>query len=217
MNQGLGWLIKLINSIIPYSLFLIPRLAQAQPSSPLQPGLLTDILDLGRQAAGVGLGENALYDLDLRLFVMRIIVQLLTVVGVIFLAYLIWGGVLWMTSAGAEEKIQKAQKILIRATVGVVIILLSYSATRFVAKETIRALQSSALTQVQSCAASNGTSACCPEWTAYKNGTTNLVENGGCVIGVFPFQTPKTDKACLEARYKKWTDCVDKNIKFQSK
>lgn len=182
------------------------------PSSPIQPGLLTEILDLGRQAAGVGLGDNALYDLDLRLFVMRIIAQLLGLVGVIFIAYLVWGGALWMTAAGAEEKIKKAQTILIHATVGVVIILLSYSATRFVARETIRALQSSALTQVQSCASSGGTSTCCPEWTAYQNGTTNYKVYGGC-IG----EWGKSDDACLKARYEKWTKCVDKNVKFKSK
>lgn len=181
------------------------------PSSPLDPKLLTEILDIGRQAAGVGLGDNALYDLDLRLFVMRLIAQLLGLVGIVFIAYLVWGGALWMTSAGAEEKIQKAQKILIRATVGVAIILLSYSATRFVARETIRALQSSALTQVQSCASSGGTSACCPEWTAYQSGTTNLAEFGGCV------GAPQGADDCVKARYETWKDCVDKNIKFKSK
>lgn len=177
------------------------------PESPLTPTLLNEILDIGRQAAGVGLGDAALYDLDLRLFVMRLVAQLLGLVGVIFVAYLVWGGALWMTAAGAEEKIQKAQKILIRATVGVVIILLSYSAARFVARETIRALQSSALTQVQSCASSGGTSACCPEWTAYQNGTTNLAEAGGCI------GAPQGTDACVKARYETWTDCVDKESK----
>ena len=174
------------------------------PTSPLQPGLLENILDIGRQAAAVGLGDSALYDLDLRLFVMRIVTQLLGVVGIIFIAYLVWGGALWLTSAGAEEKIQKANKVLIRAIVGVAIILLSYSATRFVAKNTIQALQVSALTQVQSCASSGGAAACCPEWITYQNGTTNLAEFGGCV------GAPGGTKACVQARYDKWSQCVKK-------
>ena len=178
------------------------------PTSPLQPGLLENILDIGRQAAAVGLGDSALYDLDLRLFVMRIVTQLLGVVGIIFIAYLVWGGALWLTSAGAEEKIQKANKVLIRAIVGVAIILLSYSATRFVAKNTIQALQASALTQVQSCASSGGAAACCQEWMAYQNGTTNLAEFGGCV------GASGGTKDCVQARYETWTECAKKNEEY---
>ena len=80
------------------------------PKSPLQPGLLEEILDIGRQAAAIGLGEDALYDLDLRLFVMRIVRQLLSLVGVLFVAYLVYGGALWMTAAGAEENRVKGRK-----------------------------------------------------------------------------------------------------------
>ena len=44
----------------------------------------------------------------------------------------IYGGLVWMTAAGANEKVQKGKDILIWATVGLVIIFTSYALVRFV-------------------------------------------------------------------------------------
>ena len=52
--------------------------------------------------------------------------------GVIFMVYIVYGGALWMTASGSEEKIKEAQTILKRAIIGLAITILSYSISYFV-------------------------------------------------------------------------------------
>jgi hypothetical protein len=56
----------------------------------------------------------------------------LSFVGIIFLMLIIYAGFLWMTSAGNDEKVLAAKKVLTNATIGLIIIVASYSITRFV-------------------------------------------------------------------------------------
>lgn len=56
----------------------------------------------------------------------------LSLLGVIFLILIIYGGFVWMTSAGNENKVLKAKQILTRAIVGLIIILSAYSITSFI-------------------------------------------------------------------------------------
>jgi hypothetical protein len=52
--------------------------------------------------------------------------------GIIFLVLTLYGGFIWMTSAGNEAKVYKAKKILESAVIGLIIIMASYSITVFV-------------------------------------------------------------------------------------
>ena len=52
--------------------------------------------------------------------------------GMVAVAFLIYGGVLMVTSAGEEEGVTKAKKIITWAAVGIVIIMLSYTIVTFV-------------------------------------------------------------------------------------
>lgn len=56
----------------------------------------------------------------------------LTFVGVIFLILVIYGGIMWMTSGGNEEKAGKAKKLIATAVIGMVIIFGAYVITAFV-------------------------------------------------------------------------------------
>lgn len=56
----------------------------------------------------------------------------LTFVGVIFLILVIYGGVMWMTSGGNEEKAGKAKKLIGAAVIGMVIIFSAYVITSYV-------------------------------------------------------------------------------------
>lgn len=56
----------------------------------------------------------------------------LSVVGSITLLLIIYAGFLWMTSAGSEEKIAKAKKIMGSAVVGLFIVLASYAISSFI-------------------------------------------------------------------------------------
>jgi hypothetical protein len=52
--------------------------------------------------------------------------------GLIAVAFLIYGGVLMVTSGGNEEGVGKAKKLITYAAIGIVIIMLSYSIVTFV-------------------------------------------------------------------------------------
>lgn len=61
-----------------------------------------------------------------------IIGYVLAFVGVIFFGIMLYGGFLWMTARGASEPVKKAKDMLIEATIGIVIVFLSYVVTNFV-------------------------------------------------------------------------------------
>lgn len=61
-----------------------------------------------------------------------IIGTFLSFLGIIFLGLVIYGGFLWMTSAGNEGKVMKAKETLTQAVIGLIIILSAYSITYFV-------------------------------------------------------------------------------------
>ncbi|HRN96040.1 MAG TPA: pilin [Candidatus Levybacteria bacterium] len=48
------------------------------------------------------------------------------------LAFLIWGGISWITSGGDKEKLEKARKTIIYAIVGLVVVLLSVVIMNFI-------------------------------------------------------------------------------------
>lgn len=51
--------------------------------------------------------------------------------GVVFLILLIASGFMWMTAGGSEDKVKRAKTILINATIGLVIVLMSYGIASF--------------------------------------------------------------------------------------
>ncbi len=61
-----------------------------------------------------------------------IIGTFLSLIGVIFLCLIIYGGFLWMTAAGNETKVLSAKKILTNSVIGLIIIVAAYSITRFI-------------------------------------------------------------------------------------
>jgi len=61
-----------------------------------------------------------------------IIQWVLGIVGVILLVMFIYGGVLYATSAGNEDKTETAKKVMLYAIIGVVIIALAFVLTKYV-------------------------------------------------------------------------------------
>lgn len=55
-------------------------------------------------------------------------------VGVVMLVLIMYGGVLWMTAQGSDEKIKKARNILTSATVGLAIVLGGWSITNIIVR-----------------------------------------------------------------------------------
>jgi hypothetical protein len=61
-----------------------------------------------------------------------IIRAVLSLIGVIFLVLTVYAGVLWMTAAGAEDKITKAKSILKSSIIGLAIVASAYGITALV-------------------------------------------------------------------------------------
>lgn len=70
-----------------------------------------------------------------------IISAVLSILGIVFLVLIIYGGFTWMTAAGNEKGVAKAKNILMRATIGLVIVLFSYAISSFILGALVRSTQ----------------------------------------------------------------------------
>lgn len=68
-----------------------------------------------------------------------IVNYLLGVLGIIFITLVIYGGFVYMTAMGDSDKISNAKSIIISASIGVAIILASYSFTYFIVQNLTQA------------------------------------------------------------------------------
>ena len=69
---------------------------------------------------------------DIQTVAGTIIQVVLGLLGLIALLIVLYGGFMWMTSGGNEEKVAKAKKILISGVIGLIIILTAYVITSFI-------------------------------------------------------------------------------------
>lgn len=70
----------------------------------------------------------------------NLIQSVLAFLGVIALVLVVYAGVIWLTSGGAPDKVERAKKILAAAVMGLVIIFSSYAITGFVVNLLIRSV-----------------------------------------------------------------------------
>lgn len=61
----------------------------------------------------------------------NIIKSIIGLFGIVATAFIVYGGILWMTSGGEEEKVKKAKKLMISGIVGMVIIVSAYAVTSY--------------------------------------------------------------------------------------
>jgi len=88
---------------------------------------ITDKLSNVGTAAGYTEGQP-----NLATTIGKIIQGLLSLLGIIFIAYTIYAGYLWMTARGKEETIEKAKAIIRGSIVGIIVVLGAYAITAFV-------------------------------------------------------------------------------------
>ncbi|MDD3285612.1 MAG: hypothetical protein PHG95_03180 [Patescibacteria group bacterium] len=69
---------------------------------------------------------------DIRITMVRIIMIVLSVLGVIFLSLLLFAGFKYMTAAGNEDKVKEAVKQITQAVIGLVIILSAWGISYFI-------------------------------------------------------------------------------------
>jgi len=73
---------------------------------------------------------------DLKQTVINIVNYVLGLLGLIAVIIIIYAGVLWLTAAGNEERVDKAKKILSAAVSGLIVILLAWAIVIFVVNTT---------------------------------------------------------------------------------
>ena len=92
-------------------------------------------LETGIQyGTAIGLGTK-----DLREGIMSIIQVLLGFLGIVAIVIMLYGGFVWMTAGGNDEKISEAKKIISAGIIGLVIIFISFALAQFVIAQLITA------------------------------------------------------------------------------
>ncbi|KKW17395.1 MAG: hypothetical protein UY58_C0004G0019 [Candidatus Magasanikbacteria bacterium GW2011_GWA2_50_22] len=119
------------------SILAVPVLVLAQGGALPAPGATVTIGQIAEIPGQAGL---ALPATDIRIIIARIIRVALGFLGLLALILILYGGFLWMTSAGNEEQIGKAKKVLINATIGLVIILSAFAIVQFIIRALTQAL-----------------------------------------------------------------------------
>lgn len=65
----------------------------------------------------------------------QIIGLVLSFIGILFLALMIYAGIMWMTAAGNEQRITSSKDLLINASIGIVIVFSAYAITVFIGNQ----------------------------------------------------------------------------------
>ena len=106
--------------------------APAAPSAGLTAEQQQQILNRTAEQRLNSLGSAAGYQAGAPTFAQAvggIIRAVLALLGIIFMAYIIWAGYLWMIARGDEEKIKKSKAILRGSIIGLVVVLSAYIIT----------------------------------------------------------------------------------------
>jgi hypothetical protein len=87
----------------------------------------------GLNATGDKAGySNTLKGLSPTVLSSEIIAIVLSVLGLIFIGLIIYGGLSWMTAEGNEQKLEKAKQIILTSIIGLIVVLAAYAASYFI-------------------------------------------------------------------------------------
>ncbi len=121
-------LIKGLISTAMVATMALPMVALAQnpvTSNELLPGQIAT--ELGQQQQ------------DLRITIARIIRTAMSLLGIVAVLIILYGGFKWMTSGGSDEATGDAKKIITAGVIGLVIILTAYAIASFVINSLVTA------------------------------------------------------------------------------
>jgi len=105
------------------SVLIIPQFVLASAESEFYKSL---------DATAKGTGHDKYKNYELGTMVGKIVKVFLSFLGVIFFGWTIYAGLLWMTSRGNEQDIEKAKNMLKNAAIGLAIIALAYAITAYI-------------------------------------------------------------------------------------
>jgi heme/copper-type cytochrome/quinol oxidase subunit 2 len=79
---------------------------------------------------------------DPRTAAMSLVKLLMTFLGIIAVVIMLYGGFIWMTAAGNEDKVDQAKKLIAAGIIGLIIILAAFLIVNFVVTNVSNALNS---------------------------------------------------------------------------
>jgi hypothetical protein len=85
------------------------------------------MLDTAAGSKGAGYRET-----EIESIIGTVISAVLALLGVIFLALIVYGGYMWLIARGDEGKVETAKDTISRAVIGLVIVLGAYAITYFI-------------------------------------------------------------------------------------
>ncbi len=86
----------------------------------------------GLDGAKTQFGNKLPTNVDIPTFLGKILGSVLGFTGTIFFVLVIIAGLMWMTSAGNEDRVKRAKQILIAAVIGLIIVMSAYAITSFI-------------------------------------------------------------------------------------
>lgn len=115
-----------------FSVFAFFALGLFAVASPANAGAFAGTADLyGGQEANIN-ANIGITTVAPQVIIARLINITLGFLGVIFLGLVVYGGYLWMTSAGDPAKIEKSKKLLMAAVIGLLLIMSSWAIARYI-------------------------------------------------------------------------------------
>lgn len=85
----------------------------------------------GQETAATEMGYTA--PVPLSVIIGNVIKVILSLLGVVFLALMVYGGFKWMKASGRESDVEAAKKIIENAIIGLVLVFGAYALTVFIA------------------------------------------------------------------------------------
>lgn len=64
---------------------------------------------------------------DIESSIGKIIQTVISFVGVLFMIFLVYGGVLWMTARGNDQQVDKAKSIIVESIIGLFVVVSAYA------------------------------------------------------------------------------------------
>ena len=116
-----------MKKIVFLSIFLLGLLLFKSVNA-AEEGYIQSQLSAAAGAQGAGFSAPK----DPRLIIASVVEVVLGFVGILFVSYLIYGGMLIITSGGEEDKITKGKNILVYNIIGIIIVLSAFSLVLFV-------------------------------------------------------------------------------------
>jgi len=122
-------------SLVFFSLAVLPNLTLAQTGNTGTKNALTEKMKLVAEGAGYAENTDAT---TLRKIFGSAIGGVLSVLGVMFLIFIIYAGYTYMSAHGEEEKVKKSLATIRQAIIGLIIIISAFALWAFVATYIIK-------------------------------------------------------------------------------